>query len=255
MECAKHNCKKNYAITKKKIINKLTGVITREKKCSCGFLFKTYEIEQNKFANLEKIPKIKQNFKFNKNEINRTKWKNFRIHRYAGLRLFDCLEVFNKHIQEIGKKLNTSKNKKISEIESSIFLDFYKKNYDFKKHNRITKIGGKSYLNFDTDPEIDKLFKKYKISKLLKFPNKKNTVKRCIDFDIDYWKVRHELTNKPISDKKIKDLYRKELNEYYHSVCDFIEKKPFNQKEYFIKKIPELKKYWHQYWNFFTIVR
>lgn len=55
MECAKHNFKKNYAITKKKIINKLTGVITREKKCSCGFLFKTYEIEQNKFANLEKI--------------------------------------------------------------------------------------------------------------------------------------------------------------------------------------------------------
>ena len=51
-----------------------------------------------------------------------------------------------------------------------------------------------------------------------------------------------------------KSLVRKEIKEYYKSVCDYIKQPQYN-KDFFIQHQPQMTETWNKYWHFFLKIR
>ena len=72
--------------------------------------------------------------------------------------------------------------------------------------------------------------------------------------DEAYWDFRYVIMGKLKEDKNNKDIVRKEAQEYFKSVCTYINQPKYN-KNFFINHQKPLKKQWNKFWNFYLKVR
>lgn len=254
------SCKKRETSIVSDKYNKKTNTIERKRYCICGNLFATYE----KFASSRKKRKARAD----------TIWKNTRFIYYADQRITVA------HVALI-RAINKIFNLKLTKIEG---LDL--SNYDnYKNKLNQTEIEffsskGKSY--FTIRKYNSKKIHKYKIQgkkQSIRYLLKKNAYwahREAVygnvwDFKAPFVPIIKTSVKKPSSIKNIiastknvklerdifnKDLVRKEIDEFYKSVCSYIKDKEYNQ-DFFIKNDSHFKDYWENdfWWNIFTEIR
>ena len=196
-------------------------------------------------------------------------WKDFRMCMYAYERILRCstaiiedmtstAEKFDKKLEKIGSekyhKLLSENSLTVADmikiLKEIIFLD--KEKY-FQK---VLKKGGKSYFQRNLSSKAIKAEKMLgvKIPKTIKLPKKKDTIFQIIETDY-YWTERYIYFGKQIEDRDNKNIFRKEAQEYFKSVCTYINQ-PKYTKDFFISHSEkELHKYIESYWELFLKVR
>ena len=129
----------------------------------------------------------------------------------------------------------------------------YKKN--LKRFQQVFKKGGKSYFQRNLTSKAIKAEKMLgiKIPRLIKLPQKKETIFQIIE-DEYYWTGRYIYLGKPVEDKDSKNIFRKEAQEYFKSVCTYINQSKYN-KDFFISYSEEMNEIWELYWKFYLTVR
>ena len=217
-------------------------------------------------------PKIwKAKFKkIKRKDRNSSTWKDCRTCLYAAERISHCMSPISKDMISTGKKI-TEKMEKIEPLKlkklmfkHSITVEIIKKkiwpeilspdqeNY-FRK---IIKKGGKSYYQRNLSSEVLRFQKMLgiKIPALIKLPQKKETIFQIIE-DQYYWTERYVYLGKQVEDKDNKNTFRKEAQEYFKSVCTYINQPKYN-KDFFIGKLEkEINEIFKLYWNFYLTVR
>ena len=236
-------CKKIATSIVSEKYDKKTNSVKRNYKCVCGKSFETSE----KIKKLEKR-KPKKN----------TEWKDARFCHYAITRLTDCIDDV---VNEVYSLFFGSKKFKHEEAnKQSIKYDMFKENA--KKRNEfiikmfkegITKKGGKLFFKLPIEQgKFDLLIAGKKLNKI-KLKTKIETINSIVK-DVHYWEVRNLFLNKPIEDMENKSIFRKEIKEFYKSVCDYIKQPKYN-KNFFIHYQPQAKRYWNDYWDFYLKIR
>lgn len=234
----------------------------------------------NSFKDLEKfLKKHKINYpkewnskfsKITRKDRNASVWKDCRSSLYASNRMFNCLiflkremrfliEKFTIQIEKKTKKKNlTNLMKKYSLtfdiIQNKIWPEFL--GIDDKKfYLNLIKKGGKSYYKFNFTPELQRFEKLLgiKIPRKIKLPPKKDTITDLLKHE-EYWKLRNYIIEKPKEERNNRDIVRKEAQEYFKSVCTYINQPKYN-KSFFIFHQKNIKKEWNKYWNFYLKVR
>ena len=99
---------------------------------------------------------------------------------------------------------------------------------------------------------LTNLGKNTKLLKNIKFPNKKDTVKKILDTD-NYWKQRESSLNKSFEEKYNKSIFRKEIEEFNDCIMKI--KEPQYDLNYFQTREPDLKHFWEDNWGLFLKVR
>ncbi len=239
------SCKKQTKIISDKF-HKKTNTVERKRYCVCGNLFSTFE----KFKKTRKTRKIRPN----------TYWKNERVFQYAIHRYNAGVKSWRKGLKQIGfvtKKIHKSKEgANLFAIEDPRIKNMNDFNeIRIKKKDKsidglpinifYAEDKGKAAIGF----EIKGKRHVYKIE------TKKKTISNVIKSPI-YWEMRENIIGKPKEDRLNKDKIRKEINEYYKSICSYIKDKEFNQN-FFIKMNPEMKWFWldEQVWTIYTTIR
>ena len=268
-------CEKHETSIVSEKYDKKTNSVKRNRYCICGNSFDTYE-------------KIKKSEKRNPKQT--SLWKNCRFCFYASQRIYDCVtpvtdqyENFLNDISNLAEKTDAELDafvstiiKKEREKGTEIFKQF-KENFKKLKEDKrylaenirslfkkikpmrefisigITKKGGKNY--YDLSPEMRKFFQLLPIRQInkIKFVNKKETINKIVKQSY-YWEARYDYLKKPIEDMKNKNLVRKESQEYYKSVCDYIKDPQYN-KDFFIQHLPQTKDTWDKLWNVYLKIR
>ena len=231
MICPK--CKKNETSVVNSNYDKFVNTIKRDRYCTCGCKFITYEINQSEFKS--QTSKILKTFK----KINKVKrksredstWKNIRFVIYARYRMKAAMEAMPKFIKnpEIIKNMNI-------DIDTATIKGWKTK-------------GKKSYWGID-QPGIKTIIRKIE--------RKKETINRILKME-NYWKLRNNfLKDKLIEDMNSKDKIRQEAQQFFKSVCSYIADPPYNQ-DFFTKHAltDEEKKLWEQkqIWDIWLIIR
>ncbi len=221
------SCKKHETSIVSEKYNKKNNSVKRNRYCVCG----------NSFETSEKIKKLEK-----RKPKDATKWKNARICLYASQRLADCLEPITEELYHLVNQLSAKEMsnfqkdelKKLTKSEDNNIRKFFAVG--------VTKKGGKNFYQLPL-----------KGMNKIKFVNKKETINRIVK-GVHYWEGRNLFINKPIEDMENKSLVRKEIKEYYKSVCDYIKQPQYN-KDFFIQHQPQLTEAWNHYWNFFLKIR
>ena len=243
-------CKKNRTTIISDKFDKFTNSVKRKRYCICGNFFSTFE----KFEILRKPKQVRAD----------SMWKNIRFIFYAQQRLQAAHKVTRKAYIKIFN-LKTGSREKLEEC-----------NLHIKKIDYVTK-KGKSHLIIEK--KNDK--KKYKFE----IEGKKQTVRNAVKWP-GYWTFRWAVFNEKVYDfkkpfdvrykpikksKKIKsfskqikleedrlnnDKVRKEVDEYYKSVCTYIKDPQYN-KAFFVKNDPFFKPFWEHpfWWEVYELVR
>lgn len=241
------SCNKNMTSVVKDVFIKKINSIKRDRYCRCGFLFSTFE----KFEKSSNIKKQRP----------ATLWKNDRMLWYGISRY----ESYNKTLKKIFQKLNIKRkvifkdkfityftydsNFKTSKFSNKIkFLDWKNKNINKlpQYHEHISNFKGKSWLEVKVENK-----KKIKA----KIDDKKQTILNIIR-NPDYWLLREYYFPKKDSDERLnKDIFRKEVQEFYKSVCSYVTDPKYNQ-DFFIKFNPEAE-YWKEKetWEIYLKIR
>ncbi len=246
-------CKEHKTSIVSEKYDKKTNSIKRNRYCICGNSFETHE-------------KIKKSEKRSPKLI--TLWKNCRICLYAVQRLADCLnpmvEEHSNVIHQYADLFDKIKTEGLTTAEKAKLKQGIEK---FKKTGRqdlhyenltkflaegITKKGGKNYFQPPLKEDIFHLSSTKNVNKI-KLLNKKETINRIVN-DEHYWGSRNHFLNKPIEDMKNKSLVRKESQEYYKSVCDYIKQPQYN-KEFFIQHQPQMEPIWNRWWDIYLKIR
>lgn len=241
-------CKKNKTSIISSKLEKFTNLVKRKRYCICGNNFSTYE----KFEKLRKKRKPRDD----------TLLKNKRIIRYANRRIIASLNVAKKAY----KKLFNLTDNVLSKTSEEKIKKLLKESFVYSK-------GGKSYLLVTTKSK--KQFS-YEIE------SKKQSV-RIIVNDPMYWADRWYIFGNPEDvpaswvekfdkiqknpnpfkkDPNIKenwldrDLKRREVDEFYKSVCTYIKDEQYNQ-DFFIQNCDEIEEYWKNplAWQIFLELR
>ena len=242
------SCKKHEISIVSEKYDKKTNSIKRNRYCVCGNSFETYE----------KIKKLEQ-----RNPRKATEWKNCRICLYAVQRLADCLiPMVTEHTSVVKKYRDLAKKivaKGMTAEKAKLKQGFWKfektaiyENLTEFLAEGITKKGGKNYFQPPLKEELFHLLSIKNVNKI-KLVNKKETINRIVN-DEHYWGSRNHFLNKPIEDMKNKSLVRKESQEYYKSVCDYIKQPQYN-KEFFIQHQPQMKPMWNKLWDIYLKIR
>ena len=198
-----------------------------------------------------------------------TEWKDCRFCHYAATRVLDCImpliesssffiENIHDDIKSEGKVKEATKDM-LKSFNISSGREFIIKLFE----KGLSKKGGKIQYKFPIDIESSKALKLLlasknrkkdnEIIKKIKIKTKKETIRTILN-DSHYWEIRKMFLGKPIEDMENKNLYRKEVNEFYKSVCHYIEDPKYN-KDFFIYYQPDAKKFWNDYWNLYLKVR
>lgn len=226
---------------------KKTNSIKRDRFCKCGFLFSTFEKFQKSSNSKKQRPS--------------TLWKNDRMLWYGIARF----ESYNKTLKKIFQKLNMQRkvvfeNKFITYFTYDLkfktpkfkrkveFLEWKNKNVNklMNYYENVTNIKGRSWLEV-------KVGNKKKIKS--RIDDKKQTITNIIK-NPDYWSLReHYFPNKESDERLDKDIFRKEIQEFYKSVCSYVTDPKYNQ-DFFIKYNPEAF-YWKEQdtWEIYTKIR
>lgn len=206
---------------------KKTNTVKRDRYCKCGNFFSTYE----KFVKSTKSRKERPD----------TLWKNERVIWYAILRYAAASKIERKSSIKIGLDL-----KKIHKNKKSLIKQFKIISSKTEYIRSWNKNKGKSWFEIK--------FKKKKI--IHKMESKKQTIKNILK-DPYYWELRqYFFPNKSCYDLFNKDKVRKEINEFYKSICSYIDQKQYN-KDFFMKNLPGTEDFWNkdQNWNTWEIIR
>ena len=224
-------CKKNNTSVVNSNYDKFVNTIKRDRYCTCGHKFITYEINQSEFRS--QTLKIQKTFK-KVNKVKRkvredTGWKNIRFILYAKARMSTAIEG----ITAVRKKLES---KKIENIGTKIISG--------------AKINQKSYWGIQL-----RGWKKPIIEKIEK---KKDTINQLVKSK-SYWILRNKfLKDSPIEDMNNSDKVRREAQQFFKSVCTYIKDSEYNQ-DFFSKFAlsDEIKKYWKEkeFWQIWLMVR
>ena len=224
-------CKKNNTSVINSNYDKFVNAIKRDRYCTCGYKFITYEINQSEFKS--QTSKILKTFK----KVNKVKrkvredsvWKNIRFIIYSSARMSAAIEG----VTAVKKKLESKKIENIGTKEIS-----------------GTKINQKSYWGIQLQG-----WKKPIIQKIEK---KKDTIKKLVKHK-NYWILRNKfLKDSPIEDMNNPDKVRREVQQFFKSVCTYIKNNEFNQ-DFFSKFAfsDDEKKIWKEteFWNIWLMVR
>ena len=198
-----------------------------------------------------------------------TEWKDCRFCHYAATRVVDCLDPLLKSAEFVlGNITDDFKSESINKETAKDVVTTLKTSSRIEFINKLfakglSKKGGKIYYKFPIDIESSKSLKlllasknrkKYnEIIKKIKIKTKKETIRTILN-DSHYWEVRNMFLGKPIEDMENKSLYRKEVSEFYKSVCHYIEDPKYN-KDFFIYYQPDAKEFWNNYWDVYLKVR
>ena len=224
-------CKKNSTSVVNSNYEKFINSIKRDRYCTCGYKFITYEVNQPEFKSqtskilktFKKVSKVKRKVRED------TGWKNIRFLLYASARMDAAI----KGISTVRKKLES---KKIENIGTKIISG--------------AKINQKSYWGIQLQG-----WKKPIIQKIEK---KKDTINQIVKTKI-YWIFRNKfLKDSPIEDMNNPDKVRREAQQFFKSVCTYIKDSEYNQ-DFFSKFAlsDEIKKYWKEkeFWQIWLMVR
>jgi hypothetical protein len=208
--------------------------------------------------------------KIKRKERNTSTWKDCRMVLYASARVIACLETiinqvfpeqFN-YFDRLAKFIKENSGEDLSKFSLSKetinkatedFAKDVKKSIGDRFYRNIIKKGGKSYYKANLRPETLKLLKllRIEIKRFVKLPNKKVSIVNVMKQDF-YWDYRYEILNKPKEDKNNQRLVRKEEQEYYKSVCHYIDQPKYNKNLFFKLHGAE---FWEKNWNFHLKVR
>ena len=224
-------CKKNNTSVINSNYDKFLNTIKRDRYCTCGYKFITYEINQPEFkSQTSKIQKTFKKFSKIKRKIREdTRWKNIRFVLYAQYRMSAAIEAMT----EVRKTLES---KKIKNIGSKLVSGF--------------KINQKSYWGIEL-PGLKKPI-------IRKMEKKKDTINKIVKGKA-YWTIRNKfLKDSPIEDMKNSDKVRRETQQFFKSVCTYIKNNEYNQ-DFFSKFAlsDDEKKYWkeNEFWKIWLMVR
>lgn len=240
-------CKKHTTSIVNEKYDKKNNLVKRNRYCVCGNSFETYE-------------KIKKSVKRKPREA--SEWKNCRIALYAVQRLADCLppmvkekNKFTDRFFHFFKDVNLEKYKNKTELRKTLEkMDLEASADELSKSFVLgtTKEGGKNYFKLPIDEEVHKLVS-HKDLKKIKFVSKRETINRIVA-DKHYWTARYIFLGKPVEDIENKSIVRKESQEYYKSVCDYIKQPQYN-KDFFIQHQPPMKDMWNMWWDLYLKIR
>ena len=206
--------------------------------------------------------------KIKRKDRNSSTWKDIRMCMYAAERTLRCLtailddmastlEKFDKKLERIGTEKYhklLSKNSLTRSDMGKILKEIMNPNRA-KRFQQVIKKGGKSYFQRNLTSKAIKAEKMLgiKIPRLIKLPQKKETIFQIIE-DEYYWTGRYIYLGKPVEDKDSKNIFRKEAQEYFKSVCTYINQSKYN-KDFFISYSEEMNEIWELYWKFYLTVR
>ena len=202
-----------------------------------------------------------------------SEWKDFRMCYYAISRVVEISNfIFNEEIKNTKKILerilkiqkSNKQNLKKSDELNKIILLMKDRVYNLEKHinnpewKTIYKKGGKLYYKFEYKKELLSLLKFFQIKKSalnLKLPTKKKTIIKTMG-DTQYWESRYIYLGLPIEDKDNKSIFRKEAQQYFKSVCNYIvkEENKYNMK-FFQKHQKPFAEMWTKNWELYKRVR
>ena len=230
----------------KDVFIKKINSIKRDRYCKCGFLFSTFE----KFQKLSKLKKSRPS----------SLWKNDRMLWYGIARYNSYLKALKKAFQKIKLKrkvifknndfiyhIYNNKQKFPNFKKKKDFLKYVRKeNYYLEQNVDISNIKGKSWLEikYENKPKIK-----------IKIDDKKQTVSNIIK-NPDYWWLREfYFPNKENTDRLDKDKLRKEIEEFYKSVCSYVTDFKYNQ-DFFVQNNPDAE-FWknRETWRIYTKIR
>ena len=152
--------------------------------------------------------------------------------------------------------MDTEKTFLISADKNIKTIDDYEKIVSKeKKYNNKSFFGGMRIFYQEDKGKACIGFETKKKTITYKIESKKKTVSNVVK-DPLYWVIRENVIGKPKEDRFNKDKVRKEVDEYYKSICSYVKDKEFNQ-DFFIKNDPGLKWFWgdDEVWATYTTVR
>ena len=204
MECSKPNCKKNNASIISARYDKKIKAIKRQRKCECGHLFTTYEIEKEEIKKTtSRILKNLTTTSTTRKQTPREEWIDFKIFYYGYFRfgvLTEAVKWAEKKFVDKGLK------------EDGTFLGA------MKGKNR------KSYFQIFNNQQ--KIFKEIKIERV------KQTVEKCVHTSF-YWDKKKFYNKKlHIPDERSKRLINDEIIELNRSVTSYVRKPKYNLEFY-----------------------
>ena len=207
--------------------------------------------------------------KIKRKDRNSSTWKDFRMCMYAAERTLRCLTAISEDttstLEKLNKKLDrigTEKYHKLLSKNSLTVSDMGKFLKEImspnkaKRFQQVFKKGGKSYFQRNLTSKAIKAEKMLgiKIPRLIKLPPKKKTIFQIIESQY-YWTERYVYLGKRVEDKDSKNIFRKEAQEYFKSVCTYINQLKYN-KDFFIgHSEKEMNEIWELHWKFYLTVR
>ena len=203
---------------------------------------------------------------------------NIILRKYIKKHIDEFDQLYKKYTKKPNKKINKLVNEKLYLIlhtsyafSSGLGIQKGRKasysanlgDIDFLEHlyNEVEDIPNKEQRNAsykalykmknEERKELSNLGKNKFITNI-KFPNKKDTVKKILDTD-NYWKQRESLLNKSFEEKNNKSIFRKEIEEFNDCIMKI--KEPQYDLNYFQAYEPDFKHHWEDNWGLFLKVR
>jgi hypothetical protein len=206
--------------------------------------------------------------KVKRKDRNSSTWKDCRMALYAVQRTLRCATVIIESMtycaDQIDEKIEKIGIEKVFKLMSknSITTPMIKKVWreiifnDKKKYfQKVLKKGGKSYFQRNLTLETLKVEELLglKIPTIIKLPKKKEAIIEIMEEE-EYWYYRNIYLGKPKEDKNNKSIVRKEAQEYFKSVCTYINKPKYNKNFFISHSQPEMEELWEDYWKFYLKV-
>ncbi len=212
------NCKRgvNEILSEKESVKNLS--VYRVRKCKCG----------QKFETSERITKTIDQIKSSK-APQRSSWKYNRFLMYGQVRFYQIFPDLLT-LLKFGRKKYP---------DTTVYHLFKKIFFEKEKNNKHVGV----FKYFEDNKE-----KKYKINII----SKKKAVKFVVNSE-DYWKGRKEILKdnldlSQMKDDDIKEIKKKEIDEFMHSINTYIKKDPFDDPTIFSLAFEEDDRI-HKYFN------
>jgi len=202
MICPK--CKKQETSILKTSYESLTNTVKRQRKCSCGYLFVTYEIDKSGLKSKSaKILKSSVQLKKKRKPTIKEEWIDFRVFLYGFMRVKAIISASLAAVYEFDKKF-----KSVDETLMSATKFPNKKSYISVFNHKKNK------------------YSDFKIERV------KQTIKKCVENNF-YWKKKKSFfKNIIIPDLKNKRAMSDEINEYNRSITSYVRKDKYNSDFY-----------------------
>ena len=203
MLCPK--CKKIETKIEKEIYDSSLNSIKRQRSCSCGYLFVSYELSKDELKSKSaKILKNSVNTKKIRKLTIKEQWLDFRIFLYGFCRIIELKKTIDYCSKEFDKKFKSPKKPFMGPV---------------KWKNR------KSYFMI-YDKEREKDFIEMRLEGV------KETIKKCIKFKI-YWSQKSKFFPDKLEPKLgNKTFMANEAQEYFRSVTSNVHKEKYNNQFY-----------------------